>query len=233
MEHPSDYSKAVEEGRKEAENDSKSYFIDDENSKDLFLGYTVAAIRLKKQFEEREIQVSPEKPLHVYLPCGVGGGPGGVAFGLKVIFGDAVKCYFAEPTHSPCMLVGMMTGLHNEISVNDFGLDNQTAADGLAVGRPSGFVGKVMEPLLEGIYTVSDEQMFRLIAEMADAEGIHLEPSAVTGLMGPSYVVQNELKVTDGDTHLIWATGGSMVPGDIQEAEYQKGLEYKNNPDIR
>ncbi|MFD1388599.1 D-serine ammonia-lyase [Oceanobacillus oncorhynchi subsp. oncorhynchi] len=233
MEHPYDYSKAVEEGRKEAENDPKSYFIDDENSKDLFLGYTVAAIRLKKQFEEQEIQVSPEKPLHVYLPCGVGGGPGGVAFGLKVIFGDAVKCYFAEPTHSPCMLVGMMTGLHNEISVNDFGLDNQTAADGLAVGRPSGFVGKVMEPLLEGIYTVSDEQMFRLIAEMADAEGIHLEPSAVTGLMGPSYVVQNDSKVTDGDTHLIWATGGSMVPDDIQEAEYQKGLEYKNNPDIR
>ncbi|WP_445667717.1 D-serine ammonia-lyase [Oceanobacillus sp. FSL W8-0428] len=233
VEHPSDYSKAVEEGRKEAENDPQSYFIDDENSEDLFLGYTVAAIRLKKQLEEQEIQVSLEKPLHVYLPCGVGGGPGGVAFGLKAIFGDAVKCYFAEPTHSPCMLIGMMTRMHNEISVNDFGLDNRTAADGLAVGRPSGFVGKVMEPLIKGIYTVSDEQMFRLIAEMADAEGVHLEPSAVTGLMGPSYVVQNYPKVTEEDTHLIWATGGSMVPDEIKKAEYQKGLEYKINPDAK
>nr|WP_227995017.1 D-serine ammonia-lyase [Oceanobacillus sp. CFH 90083] len=230
VEHRSDYSKAVEEGRKEAANDPKSYFVDDENSKDLFLGYAVAAIRLKKQLEEQNIQVSPEKPLHVYLPCGVGGGPGGVAFGLKVIFGDTVKCYFAEPTHSPCMLIGMMTGMHDEISVNDFGLDNQTAADGLAVGRASGFVGKVMEPLLEGIYTVSDEQMFRLIAEVADAEGIHLEPSAVTGFMGPSYVVQNNPKITEEDTHIIWATGGSMVPDEMKEAEYQKGLQYKTNP---
>ncbi|WP_040984738.1 D-serine ammonia-lyase [Oceanobacillus jeddahense] len=231
VEHPSDYSKAVEQGRKEAENDPKSYFVDDENSTDLFLGYTVAAIRLKKQLEEQAIQVSPEKPLHVYLPCGVGGGPGGVAFGLKVIFGDAVKCYFAEPTHSPCMLIGMMTRLHNEVSVHDFGLDNQTAADGLAVGRASGFVGKVMEPLLEGIYTVSDEQMFRFVAEMVDAEGIHLEPSAVTGLMGPSYVVQNDPKITEEDTHLIWATGGSMVPDEIKEATYQKGVRYKADPD--
>ncbi|GIO22887.1 D-serine ammonia-lyase [Oceanobacillus sp. J11TS1] len=233
VEHPSDYSKAVKEGRKEAENDPKSYFIDDENSKDLFLGYAVAAIRLKKQLKEQKIQVSPDNPLHVYLPCGVGGGPGGVAFGLKAVFGDAVKCYFAEPTHSPCMLIGMMTRMHNEISVNDFGLDNQTAADGLAVGRASGFVGKVMEPLLEGIFTVSDEQMFRLIAEMADAEGIHLEPSAVTGLMGPSYVVQNNPNITEGHTHIIWATGGSMVPDEIKEAEYQKGLAFKRKSDVK
>ncbi|WP_080873720.1 D-serine ammonia-lyase [Oceanobacillus timonensis] len=231
VEHVSDYSKAVEEGRAEAAKDPKSYFIDDENSRDLFLGYTVAAIRLKKQLEEQEIQISPETPMHVYLPCGVGGGPGGVAFGLKVIFGDAVKCYFAEPTHSPCMLLGMMTSMHHTISVQDFGLDNQTAADGLAVGRASGFVGKVMEPLIEGIYTVSDEQMFRLITEMADAEGIHLEPSAVTGLMGPAYVVQNNPEVTEEHIHLIWATGGSMVPDEIKEADYQKGRQYKNNPD--
>lgn len=233
VEHRSDYSKAVEKGRKEAESDPKSYFIDDENSHDLFLGYAVAAIRLKEQLETQEILVNAEKPLHVYLPCGVGGGPGGVAFGLKVVFGDAVKCYFAEPTHSPCMLIGIMTKLHNQISVNDFGLDNQTAADGLAVGRPSGFVGKVMEPLIEGIYTVSDEQMFRLIAEVADSEGIHLEPSAVTGLMGPAYVEQNNPHVTEGDTHLIWATGGSMVPEEIKELEYKKGLTYKQNASIQ
>ncbi|ARX65716.1 D-serine ammonia-lyase [Bacillus thuringiensis] len=233
IEYEADYSKAVEEGRQQADADPSCYFVDDENSHDLFLGYAVAASRLQKQLEELEVVVDENHPLFVYLPCGVGGGPGGVAFGLKLLYKDNVHCFFAEPTHSPCMLLGLMTGLHDKIAVQDIGIDNVTDADGLAVGRPSGFVGKTMEPFLSGNYTVSDEELYRLLKELADTENIYLEPSALAGMIGPVKVCKEDEhlqkqqlteKVKKG-THIVWGTGGSMVPKDVMNEYYRKGLE--------
>ncbi len=233
IEYRQDYSKAVEEGRRQAAEDPFCHFVDDENSRTLFLGYAVAALRLKTQLEDKKIAVDREHPLFVYLPCGVGGGPGGVAFGIKLMFGDAVHCFFAEPTHSPCMLLGMSTGYHNRICVQDFGIDNRTIADGLAVGRSSSFVGGIIEPFLSGIYTITDERMCRMLAQLADAEGIYLEPSALAGMPGPvlmaspgaeEYLQREKLiPCMQNATHIIWATGGSMVPAGEMERYYQAG----------
>ncbi|WP_342047691.1 D-serine ammonia-lyase [Bacillus sp. OTU530] len=233
IEYEADYSKAVEEGRIQADGDPTCYFVDDENSHDLFLGYAVAASRLKKQLEELEITIDENHPLFVYLPCGVGGGPGGIAFGLKLLYQDHVHCFFAEPTHSPCMLLGLMTGLHDKISVQEIGIDNETDADGLAVGRASGFVGKTMEPFISGNYTISDEQLYKLLKELVDTEGIHLEPSALAGMIGPiklykegaDYLLKHNLteKMSKG-THIVWGTGGNMVPEEMMKQYYQKGL---------
>ncbi|WP_230201471.1 D-serine ammonia-lyase [Enterobacter hormaechei] len=154
-----------------------------------------------------------------FLPlAGVGGGPGGVAFGLKLAFGDNVHCFFAEPTHSPCMLLGVYTGLHDEIAVQDLGIDNVTAADGLAVGRASGFVGRAMERLLDGFYTLSDQSMYDMLGWLAQEEGIRLEPSALAGMAGPLRVDADE-----NVTHLVWATGGGMVPEDEMAKYLAKG----------
>ncbi|CSD75651.1 D-serine dehydratase [Vibrio cholerae] len=227
IEYAQDYGVAVAQGRKEAENEPTCFFIDDENSKTLFLGYSVAGERLKKQFDEKGIAVDAQHPLFVYLPCGVGGGPGGVAFGLKMAFGDNVHCIFAEPTHSPCMMLGVHTGLHDAISVQDIGIDNITAADGLAVGRASGFVGRAMERLLDGYLTISDERMYRLLGQLNEAENIQLEPSALAGMIGPIVVtksveyrarMQFDDTVMGNATHLVWATGGGMVPAEEMDS---------------
>lgn len=235
VEYRSDYSIAVAQGRRQAENDPYCHFVDDENSKTLFLGYAVAALRLKEQFKEAGIAVDARHPLFVYLPCGVGGGPGGVAFGLKLVFGDSVHCFFAEPTHSCCMLLGMATGLNNAICVQDLGVDNLTIADGLAVGRASGFVGKVMAPFMSGCYSMEDRRMYRMLAQVADTEELKLEPSALAGMYGPVLMAGDPVlsaypalagisnEALSQATHLAWATGGGMVPPAEMRHYYEAG----------
>jgi len=228
IEYTSDYSKAVEEGRRQAEQDPSCHFVDDENSQDLFLGYAVAAYRLKRQLDELKIVVDWNHPLFVYLPCGVGGGPGGVSYGLKQVFKENVHCFFAEPMHSPCMLLGLATGLHDQISVQDIGLDNRTEADGLAVGRASRFVGKTIETLLSGAYTIKDDELFILLQALNKTENLQLEPSALAGMPGPArllkarsgleYLKRFDLtKKLPQANHIIWATGGSLVPREIMD----------------
>ena len=236
VEYQSDYGTAVKEGRRQADLDANMHFIDDENSTDLFLGYAVAASRLINQLEELHITVDEKHPLFVYLPCGVGGGPGGIAFGLKQLFKDNVHCFFAEPVSSPCMLLGLMTRLHNRINVYDFGLDNKTEADGLAVASPSGFIGKSMEQMISGVFTVRDSILYKLLRTASDTENISLEPSALAGMAGPfrlfdtaegeSYIKNQGLheKMPDA-SHIVWATGGSMVPPDTMQEYYRKGLD--------
>ena len=222
VEYDDDYSKAVEEGRRNSDADPMSYFVDDENSVDLFLGYAVAAERLAKQLDEQNVVVDDNHQLIVYIPCGVGGAPGGVAYGLKRRFGDNVHCFFVEPVQCPCMLVGMATGKHNEVCVQDFGLSGITEADGLAVGRPSGFVGKAMENLLSGVFTVEDYRLFGWLRKLNVEEDVKIEPSACAAFAGPA----DRMKYENGRKYfenlslencveVCWATGGSLVPDDI------------------
>lgn len=236
IEYEQDYSTAVKNGRQQAERDPFCHFVDDENSRTLFLGYAVSALRLKAQLADAGIAVDADHPLAVYLPCGVGGGPGGVCFGLNLVFGEAVHCFLAEPTHSPCMMLGLATGLDSGICVQDLGLDNITIADGLAVGRASGFVGSVIAPFLDGCYSLSDNSMSALLAMLADSENLYLEPSALAGMLGPVLLASNPAfsgcispHALPGTTHMVWATGGSMVPVDEMSSYYEAGKRIINS----
>lgn len=223
MEYEADYCAAVEQGRKISDEDPMSYFVDDENSVDLFLGYSVAGERVKNQLDEKGIVVDEKHPLFVYLPCGIGGAPGGVAYGLKELYGDNVHCFFMEPTQACCMLLGMATGEHDGVSVQDFGIGGRTDADGLAVGRPSAFVGRVVEKRLSGICTIEDKKLYELMRSLYRTEDIFIEPSACASFAAflqpeilENYVNQAGLTNCMGQAvHIAWATGGNMVPEDM------------------
>ena len=230
VEYEGDYCAAVEEGRRNSDNDPMSYFVDDENSLSLFFGYAAAGERVKKQLEEKNIRIDRTHPLFVYLPCGIGGAPGGVAYGLKEIYGDAVHCFFTEPVQSCCMLLGMATGEHDNVCVQDFGISGKTDADGLAVGRPSAFVGRVIEPRLAGICTIEDKKLYGLMRALLKTEDIFIEPSACASFAAflqsgrmEEYVVKEGLKdCMDHAVHIAWATGGSMVPEAVMEEYLNK-----------
>lgn len=235
IEYPDDYEAAVAQGRKEASEDPKCHFIDDENSKDLFEGYSLAGKRLKKQLDDMGIIIDDEHKLYVYLPCGVGGAPGGVCWGIKQYFGENAICIFAEPTHAPCMVLGLATGLKNKIAVGDVGIDGKTEADGLAVGRPSALVSNIMEKILAGAFTVDDDKLYSYLRMLKDSEEIFIEPSACAAFEGLRHICHNfdglvkedakRYLEDENSVHIVWATGGNMVPEAEKEAYYMKGIE--------
>lgn len=228
IEYEDDYSGAVSEGRKSSDSDPYSYFVDDEKSIDLFLGYAVAAERLQKQLDEQGITVDGDHPLVVYLPAGVGGAPGGISYGLKRVFGDNVHCFFVEPVLYPSVLLGIATQKYEKANVHDFGICGLTAADGLACASPSSLVTRIMTNHLSGDFTVADGRLYDYMRMLEESENITVEPSgcaAFAGVLGfekysvcKEYCKNNRLDgmTASNVTHIAWATGGSLLPGKIK-----------------
>ncbi len=237
LEYDDDYSFAVAQGRKSSKNDPYSYFVDDEYSKDLFLGYAVAAIRLKAQLDEKGISVDEGHPLIVYVPAGVGGAPGGICYGLKRVFGDNAHCFFVEPTLYPSVLLGIATQKHEKANVHDYGLVGNTEADGLACASPSGYVTRLVTNHVSGEFTVNDDVLYDYLRMLYNSEDIKIEPSSCAAFEGPrrlleygrskAYCEAHGLAsdVLENATQIAWATGGRLVPEETF-AEYLE--KYKN-----
>ena len=238
IEHSGDYGIAVAAARAQALENPSAYFVDDENSQHLFLGYSVAAPRLLQQLAGWDVKVDQSHPLFVYIPCGVGGAPGGITFGLRHLLGDHVHCFFAEPAASPCMLIRLASLEDRPISINALGLDGYTEADGLAVKQASEFVAHMMRPLVSGILTVPDEDLFEDLHRLHQCEALRIEPSAAAGLGGPlwlleseqgqKYLVQHDLiDHTRFATHILWTTGGALVPENEYERFFERGRQLR------
>ena len=216
IEHAGDYAAAVAAGRRATLAAADAHFVDDENSRSLFLGYAVAALRLRDQLQARAVRVDAAQPLFVHLPCGVGGAPGGIAFGLAQLFGAAVQCYFAEPCAAPAMLLRLASG-GAPVSVYELGLDNRTEADGLAVALGSALACTAIGHVVAGAYTVRDADLLRIVALLQQHAGLRIEPSAAAGFLGP-LMLRGDADAARA-THVFWTTGGALVP-DAEYAEF-------------
>ncbi len=210
IEHDCDYTETVARGRDAARLQSH-HFIDDEASRQLLVGYAVGAEELIGQLRDRGIAPTPEAPIVVYLPCGVGGAPGGIAFGLKAHLGPAAVCVFVEPTSSACMFAALEAGEGKPVSVYDLGLRNSTIADGLAVPLASQLVLDAVGPAIDAVVAVPDDEMVLWVRRAWREAQMRLEPSAAAALAAVAPFLRRRPDLREA-THIAWATGGSLLP---------------------
>jgi uncharacterized protein (TIGR00369 family) len=85
-----------------------------------------------------------------------------------------------------------------------------------------------METELTGCFTVDDNKLYPYLSQLKDSEDIFIEPSACAAFEGLKYVCgkQEGFPAPDENSiHIIWATGGNMVPADEKELYYAKGKQ--------
>ena len=88
-----------------------------------------------------------------------------------------------------------------------------------------------MESRLSGCFTVDDSRLYPSLAELRDSEGIFIEPSACAAFEGLKYINESGSAVEgrcfpapdENSIHIVWATGGNMVPEDEKKAYYERG----------
>lgn len=201
LEYDHDYTYAVKMGRLSTEQNPMSYFVDDEMSEKLFLGYAAAIFEVAEQLASSGMNVSADEPLHVFLPCGVGGAPGGIAFALRSFFKDSVRIYFVEPVEYPCMLYSYVNG--GAASVNDIGLGGKTIADGLACSAPSKLVFPIVDSLIDGFFTFNDESILRAKKDIEEIDEKVVEASSAAALLAYE-------KINRPKKSILWITGSNV-----------------------
>jgi D-serine dehydratase len=239
-EHDGNFQEALQKGREDcaAANEAKpdsAYFVDDEDSKALSVGPAVAGLRLKKQLENKEIRIGADRPLFVYIPTGVGGGPSGVLRGLMDAFQDEglhqhVHGILVQPKQCASVLARMsIPDKDNKqpIDVYHLELTNKSPqGDGMAVPQASELAFKNLQVNAAGAMTVSDEDMLKNTARLHKTEGIFIETSAAASINGPNwceseagreYIERNGMKdAMQNAVHVMWFTGGGKVPEDTK-----------------
>ena len=94
----------------------------------------------------------------------------------------------------------------------------------------------MVHQLCDGIYTVDDRTLFARLAQLISSEGedSFMEPSSCAALDGPRHLVWlakngNEKEklfaqsLLQNCIHIVWATGGALVPEDEREKFIERG----------
>lgn len=132
------------------------------------------------------------------------------------------------------MYIALASGRGDRVSVKDFGLSGRTQADGLAVQRASSLVTEMMKPLVSGLFTVEDARLYDYMRVLYGHDKVVIEPSSCAAFAGYEGMVHKPLAAEylkrytgkgQRPTHIIWATGGSMMPESVVQEYLNTHME--------
>jgi D-serine dehydratase len=132
------------------------------------------------------------------------------------------------------MLLRLASLKDEPISVRDIGLDNCTEADGLAVAQASELAVARVRTLVSGIFTMRDGDLFKHLYALDHSEGLRIEPSVAAGFAGPAWLLESTigqqylrdhdlLHHLDQASHILWTTGGALVPEEEYRQFHERG----------
>ena len=103
------------------------------------------------------------------------------------------------------------------VSVYDLGLDNDTIADGLAVPSASPLVLQAIGRNIDAAVAVTDQAMVQWVRRAWAEAGLRLEPSGASGFAALALFIERArvaglINPTATPIHVVWATGGSLLP---------------------
>jgi len=140
--------------------DEKGYtFIHPFDDEDVIAGQGTIALELMEQIADMDA---------VIVPIGGGGLISGIAYTLKMIKPD-IKVYGAQAQGAPSMANSVRDGEIEELA------SVSTIADGIAVKKPGSLTYEICKEYVDGIVTVSDDEISAAILALMEQQKLVTE----------------------------------------------------------
>ena len=172
--------------------DKKGYtFIHPFNDPDVISGQGTIGLEIMEQLPEADI---------VIVPIGGGGLIAGVAYTIKQINPNC-KVYGVQATGAPSM----------EHSINDGKIETlskvQTVADGIAVKTPGDLTYKLVKKYVDGIVTVTDDEIALAILTLIEQQKLIAEGA---GAVPVAAILADKIPDIEGKNVCCLVSGGNI-----------------------
>ncbi|BAK45375.1 threonine/serine dehydratase [Eggerthella sp. YY7918] len=155
----------------------------------------------------RELLTQSDDIDAVIVPVGGGGLIGGVACALKTA-NPSIAIYGVESEAVPSMHVSLAAGKRTGVEAKD------SLADGIHVAMPGEKTFEVVQTYVDGVYTVTEQQIAEAIVHLARREKVVAEGAGATTVAA---VLSGAVPLGDAKNVVCLISGGNIDPDRLSE----------------